>query len=655
MPRKQQVHVLMLAVLCLFVTAVISLPTEALGPSGCTGFTPDQVFEVGPGKPFANIRDVNFKTLGPGDIVYVYWKSTPYRDKVYISTSVTASKPICIVGVPDASGQLPVIDGDQARTNTATMDLTNEIRGVLTIHNDAQYIRVENLTVTNGHQSKSFFNGSGGLRNYAQNASAIFIESGRHLTFTNCTITGSGNGFFGATSAPDYIVEDITLEYSRIFGNGNVGRIFEHNIYTEAIGIVFQYNYIGPLLSGALGNPLKDRSSGTIVRYNWFEGGTSKQLDLVEAEEGGTLITGRPDYHIAHVYGNVFIAPAAMGYVVHFGGDNGMLERNGPLYFYHNTVIMNISGGKKALFLLESNNQSAEAFNNIFRGVGTSGSLFYMGEYGKLKLGKNIFHKGAAAITIENFRAPNPPGTITGLGNVNVLPVTTAIGFVNEAASNYDLVETSPAVNFGDALSSPYKPVNAEYVVHQSADTRTNTGLPDVGAYEFEGPTGPTATPTITLTPTLTSTPTNTPTATSTKTPTNTPTATFTKTPTKTPTATPTKTPTKTPTATLTKTLTPTLTFTPTATPIQISRANLFQTNTPTLSWTRISWAVAYDVQVDDTATFVSPTVYPVTGSTSTIVTLADGVYFWRVRAKDANNVFGAWSFVGSFVIDTIP
>ena len=36
-----------------------------------------------------------------------------------------------------------------------------------------------------------------------------------------------------------------------IYDNGNVGSIFEHNIYTEALGITFQFNYFGPLKAGA--------------------------------------------------------------------------------------------------------------------------------------------------------------------------------------------------------------------------------------------------------------------------------------------------------------------------------------------------------------------------------------------------------------------
>jgi hypothetical protein len=81
-----------------------------------------------------------------------------------------------------------------------------------------------------------------------------------------------------------------------------------------------------------------------------------------------------------------------------------------------------------------------------------------------------------------------------------------------------------------------------------------------------------------------------------------------------------------------------------------------FSSTTPTLTWSSITWAVSYEIQVDDLATFASPTTYT---SASASVTLspavAEDTYYWRVRAKAANNTFGAWSSAGSFVVALIP
>lgn len=81
---------------------------------------------------------------------------------------------------------------------------------------------------------------------------------------------------------------------------------------------------------------------------------------------------------------------------------------------------------------------------------------------------------------------------------------------------------------------------------------------------------------------------------------------------------------------------------------------NVYTTATPTLTWSPITWAAAYEIQVDDDADFSSP-VYASTSLTVPEVTLpalADGVYHWRVRAQRANGVWGEWSIPDSFVVD---
>jgi hypothetical protein len=38
-------------------------------------------YEVGPGRTFANIGDVPWAGLQPGDTVLIHWRETPYREK----------------------------------------------------------------------------------------------------------------------------------------------------------------------------------------------------------------------------------------------------------------------------------------------------------------------------------------------------------------------------------------------------------------------------------------------------------------------------------------------------------------------------------------------------------------------------------------------
>jgi len=88
-----------------------------------------------------------------------------------------------------------------------------------------------------------------------------------------------------------------------------------------------------------------------------------------------------------------------------------------------------------------------------------------------------------------------------------------------------------------------------------------------------------------------------------------------------------------------------------------IPSLNLFTTSTPTLTWNTVTWAIAYEIQVDDNTGFTNPNfdkndVPPGTLSATT-TSLSDGIWYWRVRAKQTDGNWGGWSATASFMIDT--
>ena len=185
-----------------------------------------------------------------------------------------------------------------------------------------------------------FTNDAGAGGSYAANAAPIYVEKAEHLVIRNCELHDGGNGLFAASSGTT-VSREILVEGNFVHDNGNAASAYEHNSYTAAIGIVFQFNRYGPPTAGTSGNGLKDRSAGLVVRYNWIEGG-NRRLDLVDAEDS-SVIESDPAYRATHVEGNVLIEPEGAGnrQIVHYGGDSGNTAgcRKGTLSFHNNTVF----------------------------------------------------------------------------------------------------------------------------------------------------------------------------------------------------------------------------------------------------------------------------------------------------------------------------
>ncbi|MBA2321681.1 MAG: right-handed parallel beta-helix repeat-containing protein, partial [Deltaproteobacteria bacterium] len=241
------------------------------------------VIDVGPGYAATPPADVPWESLTPSTLVRI--QPGVYHDKWAIDAAGTEAEPIVVLGVCDpVSGALPVIDGVDAVTRPQ-LDFWSETRGVLKIGGTntgdgvvPAFVHIEDLAFRGGRAGNGFVDESGTADVYDDNAAAIFLEEGSNLTIRGCTLTDSGNGLFAAHETRDLFVSS-----NHIFGNVNPGSAYEHNTYTEALGIVFEYNRFGPLCAGCSGNNLKDRSGGRVVRYNWIEGG-NRQLDLVESD-----------------------------------------------------------------------------------------------------------------------------------------------------------------------------------------------------------------------------------------------------------------------------------------------------------------------------------------------------------------------------------
>jgi len=454
---------------------------------------------VGPGQTFNSIGAVPWANLAPGDTVIIHWKAEPYREKIFISNSGAPGRPIRIAGAPGPQGQQPVIDGQNATTSSQfKYPYSGTAARGLVVFSRSQaeqdgykpkYVEIEGLELRNASPLYTFQDGQGQAVPYRQNASAVFIERGEHITIRNCLLTGSGNGLFVASGdSEEYQSREILIQGNQIFGNGNVNSDREHNSYTEAIGMTFEFNRFGLLRPGALGNNIKDRSAGTVVRYNWVEGG-AQQFDLVDPEGSFNQAVADPRFRSTYVYGNIIINAPTSGSVVHYGGDSSLTEiyRKGTLYFYHNTVIFRSDQRirwRTALLRLETNDERADVKNNILYNVADSpgaplSELSLMQVNGKANFGVNWVSEAwlpsRSGVTFE--------GTITGTENIlsGADP-----GFVSFATGDYTPKPQSPVVDRAtpraagvpaefEILYSPLSPANARLL---------NGAALDLGALE---------------------------------------------------------------------------------------------------------------------------------------------------------------------------
>lgn len=443
----------------------------------CAAVCHGATYEVGPESPLASIGDAPLAALEPGDTVLIHWRPEPYREKFVLCRQGTAEEPITIRGVPGPEGQLPVIEGADAVTPPG-LNYWRETRGVIKVGGAnvptdtmPRHLVIENLDIR-GARPGNFFTGRFGVRQqYDANAASIDVEKAEDLVIRNCILSESGNGLFiGSSEAA--VTRRVVVVANHIHSNGNPGSAFEHNSYTEAAGILFEYNRYGPLRDGANGNNLKDRSAGLVVRYNWIEGG-NRQLDLVDA--GTPSIHGSAEYRQTDVYGNILVERDGDGnrQIVHYGGDSGdeARYRKGTLRFENNTVV-SLRRDRTTLFRFSTATERGEARNNIvYTAAAPGNTLALVDSAGDLWLDRNWWKPGIR----DGFSAVE--ARISGR---DTAIESDSPGFTDEATQDYHLAEGSPCIDAGTAVEWPL----FQYRPHREIEPRPVAGAIDIGAFE---------------------------------------------------------------------------------------------------------------------------------------------------------------------------
>ena len=398
----------------------------------CTHVGSGTSYDVGDGQAYETIGDVPWFQLGAGDTVRIHWRAEPYREKVLISNSGAEGDPIRLCGVVGPDNQMPVLDGENATTSPNQhwhQYLPLQDGAVIMIAEDAdddygtrpEWITIEGLVLRGAHPDNSYTNSEGDTRPYGDLSTGLYVVPAAHLVVRGNIFTDNSVGMFTLSKdeTDAHVVEDLLLEGNYFYDNGVVGTDRRHNCYIQAMGVTVQFNRFGRLRPGALGGNFKDRSSGTIFRYNWVEGG-ARQLDLVDAQEHAEHAQADPRYRQTFVYGNTIINSEAEGdgsYLVHYGGDTVGFEQNfrkGTLYFYNNTILVQANAldrWRTGVIEASTNDETVDMRNNIIVREGDT-NMGLVARDGTLNLGVNWVSEGYWP-AYEDFG-----GTIEGESNL---------------------------------------------------------------------------------------------------------------------------------------------------------------------------------------------------------------------------------------------
>jgi hypothetical protein len=444
-------------------TALFAAPLAGCGaPLEATGelSQPLTVYQVGPGKPYANLQAVA-SLLRPGDVVEVQGGTT-YAGGVRLTQSGTATNRITIRGVR-VSGARPRLSG-----------------GTNTIEFAANHIVFEGFDVTGG-------------------SSRCVFHHGHEITIRDSVIHDCpAHGLLGADTGSG----SLTLEYSEIHRSGSGDRLHQIYMATDQFaypGAVFRmrYNYVH---DGNGGNNVKSRAERNEIYYNWIEGAYYHDLELIgpDGTDGGR----RED---SDVVGNVVY----QGYTtrshpaIRIGGD-GTGQTFGRYRFLNNTIVLG-NATTAAAFRIFDGIDSVEMHNNVLYRQGGGAVTVYTDGDAEWVNGRSITGKNNW-VTSGSLSIPSTwTGTLTG-ANPGFTDVAGRNLRPSSASALCNTGSSSPTSASGKAFPSPLAAAAFEPPVHVqpapgTAVTRVNAGAVDIGAYEY-GNTGTAGAPPAEPTPT---------------------------------------------------------------------------------------------------------------------------------------------------------
>ena len=360
-------------------------------------------YEVGPGKVYTTIQSTPAaNTLAAGSIIRV-WNTdttglspTTYPEYYQVaSTNGTPTQPIILCGHSDSLGNLPIIDGSGATTQSGT---TTNLSGgaglgLITVAatgygrgNPYQgygagsagpyYVSITGLHIRNATPNFNYTPPGGGSPvAYSVGAACIQVRTGAEVDISGNEADTCTNGIATYENGNSLLWGGVS-QLVTIMGNHLTGSGWtdyqEHQMYLQSFWLLDEGNLIDHMLSTSSGADIKDRSVAAIHRYNYLgsDSGSTGPLRLFDGVDvqdassylgfeqyfAGTYATelthgGAAGANViaalqegsqqTYFYGSlVFNASGQAQDVLHYANDhdNGFADKQGIFYAYNNTV-----------------------------------------------------------------------------------------------------------------------------------------------------------------------------------------------------------------------------------------------------------------------------------------------------------------------------
>ncbi len=197
-------------------------------------------------------------------------KPSTFNEYYQIHNSGTPAQPILLCGVADGSGNLPIIDGNNATTQSGTSTGAAAAYGVITTWGGGfgngtpysywqagsagpSYVSITGLHVRNATPSFTYTPPGGGSPTpYIDGASCLNIRSGSYIDLSGNDLDTCTNGIFTAentNSAWAPVTQDVTVMGNHIHGSGYGGGYGDHQMYFQSFYGLAQGNRVDQLHS----------------------------------------------------------------------------------------------------------------------------------------------------------------------------------------------------------------------------------------------------------------------------------------------------------------------------------------------------------------------------------------------------------------------